>query len=139
MGTTKATRATGAASAPVVLLDVSAFPVVRFDTSRVKPGYSAQWIAEMDAVLARGRRFVLVAGGIVKDDARDRKARSLFLKSRQKDFARWCVAIIGVEPTPVARAARRAQAGVLTKAFGIEMQFVATEDEAMALGRARVQ
>jgi hypothetical protein len=127
-----------AAKESFVLHDVSAFPIVRFETSRAEPGYAPQWIAEMSALLELGRPFVLVAGGIVKDGEGDRKARSLFLKARRAELARSCRAIIGVEPSAVARAARKAQAAVLAKAFGIEMVFVATAEEAMETARGRL-
>jgi hypothetical protein len=121
-----------------VLHDVSEFPIVRFDTSRARPGYAPRWIAEMEAVLARGEPFVLVAGGVVEDGPGDRKARSLFLKSHRAELARWCRAIVGIEPNPIARAARKAQAAVLARAFGIEMTFVATAEEATTTARERL-
>ena len=121
-----------------VLHDVSAFPVVRFDTSRATPGYATQWIAELEALLARGEPFVLVADGGVRDDGADRKARMLFLKARRADLARVCRAIVGVEPNALVRAARSAQAVVLAKAFGLEMVFAASEAEALAVARSRL-
>lgn len=127
-----------AAKESFLLHDLSEFPIVRFDTSRAEPGYASQWIAEMAALLELGQPFVLVAGGIVKDGEGDRKARSLFLKARRAELARLCRAIVGVEPGAVARAARKAQSAVLAKAFGIEMLFVATADEAMTVARSRL-
>lgn len=95
--------------AAFVRYDVSAFPVVRFDPGRARAGYRAPWASEMDALLARGRPFVVT---------------------------RLCRAIVGVEPSAVVRAARRAQAAVWERALGIERIFVATVSEA---ARARAE
>lgn len=110
--------------------DLSAFPIVRFDTSSVTSGYAPRWCREMEALLGLGEPFVLVASGQPNESHEDRKTRTVFLKTHRRQLARWCRAVIGVEPSPIARTLRNGQGAVMARAFGIEMFFVASLAEA---------
>lgn len=120
------------------LHDVSQFPFVCFDAASAHPGYAAQWAAELEALFERGAPFVIIAEGTVEDTPADRVARSRFLKSHREPLRRLCRAIIGIEPDGARRLARNAQALLLGKAFGLEMRFVATLEEALRIARERL-
>ena len=126
------------AVASFVVHDVSELPIVRFDPARLAPGCAAQWAAEMTALLDLDRPFVLIASGTVDEGREDRGVRARFLKAERVRLGRLCRAIIGIESNALVRAARNAQAAVLARAFGIEMTFVGTEEEATRIARARL-
>lgn len=117
--------------AAFVIHDVSGFPVVHARAEAIRPGYSAQWAREMDALVAQDAAFVVVLAGNEADETHeDRKQRGLWLKRNRDMLGRKCLALVGIEPDGLKRAALRLQAAVAVKAFGIPAEIVASAVEA---------
>ncbi|MGY5777502.1 hypothetical protein [Rhizobium sp. LEGMi135b] len=114
--------------------DVSLWPIVRQSAGSVRPGYSAQWEREMDAMLAISMPFVVIMDGDqAAENHEDRRARGIWLKKNKTALAAICRAVIGVEPNPIKRAAMQVQMALATKAFGTRMDLVATHEDALRL------
>lgn len=114
--------------------DVASFPLVRMNDDAAIPGYAAQWIKEMDALLSLARPFVMLHGA-GEDDERheDRKERGLWLKHHKESLGRYCLAMIGIEADPLKREAMKAMSAMATKAFGVASHVVDSDEEAVAL------
>lgn len=116
--------------------DISRFPLCVFDQEAARAGYAPQWEAEMLALLRHGQPFSVAYVELRADEStEDRRHRAVWLKQNKERLARYCKALISVEPD----AGRREQAAqhgeVAVKAFGIPHEAVATLDEAVALTR----
>jgi len=117
-----------------VIHDLSSFPVVRMNDGMATPGYAAQWIKEMDALLAISRPFVMLHGANEGDEGHeDRKARGLWLKRHKEELGRYCVAMIGIEADLLKSEAMRAMSDLATKAFGTPTYVVENERDAQEL------
>lgn len=116
--------------------DVSRFPVVTIEGSRLPPGYAPQWIAEMEALVARGEPFVFVLLDSVEQPTHaDQKAQTQWFKRNKKALAAVCRGVVGVEPDRARRLLKRAQALAVSAAFGL--RFSIAPDRAEAERRAR--
>lgn len=115
------------------LFDLGAFPLVRLPMP--KPGiagYGERWMAEFDAILARGERFVLFSVGPIPDEAHDdRKARTLWLKRRRAELGRLCLAHLHVERDPAQRAVMQERAEKMAGAFPYALALFDSEDAAL--------
>lgn len=113
--------------------DVRAFPVVRVLIGGQETGYAAQWICEMDLLVALGRPFVLLFDGDRGEEAHeDRKLRGQWLKRNKDALQAVCRGMISIEPDAQARAVLAARAEITVKAFGIPMAVVPSAAEAEA-------
>lgn len=118
------------------LYDVADFPLVRIDGASLPDGYSAQWIAEMEALLARGEPFTFVfLSSNDNPTHEDQKAQTLWLKRNKKPLAALCRGAVAIESDGAKRLLKRAQALVITTAFGL--RFSVMPDRAGAETRAR--
>lgn len=116
--------------------DVSRFPIVAIEGSRLPPGYAPQWIAEMEALVARGEPFVFVLLDSVEEPMHaDQKAQTQWFKRNKKALAAVCRGVVGVEPDRAKRLLKRAQALAISAAFGL--RFSIAPDRAEAERRAR--
>ncbi len=114
--------------------DVSRFPLV-LASAETPPGYAARWAAELQALIAHGRPFVVVlAHARAEESHEDRKQRGIWLKHNKQALAALCKAVISVEPDAVRRAALLAQSMLAEKAFGVPMRTVCTVEQAFAEG-----
>lgn len=114
--------------------DVSLWPIVRQSAVAIQPGYSKQWEREMDALLALSMPFVVIMEGDEHtEEHEDRKARGIWLKKNKTALAAVCKAVIGIEASAIKRAAMQLQTSLATKAFGIRMEIVASQQEALLL------
>jgi hypothetical protein len=117
--------------------DVSRFPLVAIEGSRLPAGYAPQWIAEMEVLLARGAPFAFVFLDSVENPTHaDQKAQTQWLKRNKKALAAVCRGAVSVEPDRAKRLLKRAQALAITAAFGL--RFAVAPDRAEAERRARL-
>lgn len=118
-------------------IDRSQFPLVFLRDTDV-PAESTE--VEFAALLAEGRRFVLIAKHHEHDhdDANDapdaKKSRALFLKRNKEGLRALCAAAIVIEGAKATPMAFRLAARAFGKAFGVPFHFVHDEQEATALG-----
>jgi methyltransferase (TIGR00027 family) len=116
--------------------DVSSFPIVRIDGARLPAGYSKKWVAEMEALLARGDPFAFVFLSSAEHPAHeDQKRQTQWLKRNKKPLAQLCRGAVAIEPDGAKRLLKRAQALVITTAFGL--RFSVVPDRSQAEARAR--
>lgn len=126
----------GGFAARFLFYDVSGFPIVRIQGSRLPAGYAPQWIAEMEALLAFGRPFAFVFLDSVENPAReDQSAQARWLKRHRRPLAALCRGAVSVEPDRAKRLLKRAQALAITAAMGL--RFSVAPDRAEAEARAR--
>ncbi|MCQ1853060.1 hypothetical protein [Neorhizobium galegae] len=120
-----------------VVHDISAFPIVTQRRDAVRPGYAAQWMREMESLLQSAAPFVIILEqGQAEEESTDRKARGLWLKRNKHLLAPVCRAVIGIEGDGFKRAAFKTLALVAAKAFGMTMDVVASDGEAVVCARA---
>jgi len=120
-----------ATSSQFEFFDVSRFPIVRIQGSRLPPGYAPQWIAEMDALLARGQPFAFVfLDSVEHPEHADQKAQTQWLKKNRKPLAALCRGAVAVEPDRAKRLLKRAQALAITAALGLRFSIAADREEA---------
>lgn len=116
------------------LYDLSAFPVVRIAGSKLPPGYTAQWIAEMNELMRMGRPFAFVfLDSNENPTPADQKAQAKWLKANKKPLAAICRGAVSVEPDTAKRLLKKAQALAITAAFGLRFAVVASQPEAERL------
>ncbi|MDR6291709.1 MULTISPECIES: hypothetical protein [Inquilinus] len=121
------------------VFDLAAFPLVQMPVPQAEmPGYGDRWAVELDAILARETRFVMLSIGPMPDGERhdDRKARTLWLKRRRGDLARLCLSHLHVEPDPLRRAAMQAMVVTARVAKAFPYPIALFADEEAALERA---
>ncbi|WP_296223994.1 hypothetical protein [Ralstonia sp. UBA689] len=115
------------------IYDVSAWPIVMLRSGAQAPGYAAQWVREMNALLARNEPFVMLHGVQGEDEAHeDRRVRAVWLRENKSALAAQCRVLVHVEPDPERRRAVRAQAAIAVQAFKVPMEVVASFEEALA-------
>ena len=116
--------------------DVSHFPIVEIQGSRLPAGYAVQWMAEMDALIARGEPFALVLlDGVENPTHEDQKAQTKWFKKNKKPLAEVCRGAVSVEPDRTKRLLKRAQALAITAAFGLRFSVAPDRDEAIRRAR----
>jgi len=119
------------------LYDVSDFPVVRIDGARLPEGYAAQWVLEMEALLARGDAFAFIFLSSQENPTHaDQKTQTQWLKRNKRSLAALCRGAVSIEPDGAKRLLKRAQALAITTAFGLRFSIAAdrSQAEARALG-----
>lgn len=120
-----------------IVHDVSQFPVIWQRRDQVRPGYSAQWQLEMDALLRQGQPFVVIFEEDQPEEAHeDRKQRGLWLKRNKTALIAVCRAVVGIEANAIKRAALKMQSAIAAKAFGVAMEIAASKSEAEDVARS---
>ncbi|KVE35375.1 hypothetical protein [Burkholderia sp. TSV86] len=123
-----------------VVHDVEWFPVVRVQSEAIRPGYAVQWVAEMNALIARGEPFAVIYVGAQSDEAHeDRKRRGIWLKQHADALARMCKVLVTVEADDALREGARVSGRGVTRAFGIPHRAVANWSEALDIVSCRVE
>ena len=116
-------------------IDRSQFPLVFLHNN---DGAAESTEAEFAALLAEGRRFVLISKHHDHGDANDapdaKKSRALFLKRNKGRLRALCAAAIVIEGAKATPMAFRLAARAFGKAFGVPFHFVHDEGAATALG-----
>ncbi|PZP54374.1 MAG: hypothetical protein DI595_00325 [Agrobacterium fabrum] len=117
-------------------IDRSRFPLVFIRETENPDGDVA---AELAALLAEGRQFVLISEQHSHDETHEphevRKARAQFFKQNKGRFREFCVAAILIEgDVPTSMPFRLAAQGV-AKALGVDFHFVRDEEAAAAVGK----
>ena len=116
-------------------IDRSQFPLVFL---RDTCGPEASTEVEFAALLAEGRRFVLISKHHDHDDANDapnaKKSRALFLKRNKGRLRVLCAAAIVIEGAKATPMAFRLATRAFGKAFGVPFHFVHDEEAATTLG-----
>lgn len=121
---------------PLTIHDLTDFPVVRLQPDAAVRGYASTWCTEMDELLARGDRFVLIYPLATRqEDHEDRKLRGTWLKHNKEALAAACLALVIVEPDSDKRTALEAHMAGTMRAFGTPQAAVASIAEAEALAR----
>lgn len=120
--------------------DVADFPIVRIQGTLLPRGYGPQWVAEMNAFLAHGKPFAIVAIDSAQNpDHEDQKALTLWIKANKKPLSAICKGFISIEPDRAARLLKRAQGAAMAVAFGLRMKVAADLPQAEALARRLLQ
>ncbi len=115
--------------------DISAFPKVRCEASRIYPGYGPQWRDELEALIARDEPFYLVfSAGEFDETQEDIRLRTIWLKENKDRFARVCKSIVNIEPDDAKREKLAKLSAGAEKAFGIPGFVVRSEIEAAEAG-----
>jgi hypothetical protein len=119
-----------------MLLDDSAFPIVRMHYDKTAPEGEDAGFALFDALLARERAFVLLGEG--GDGAREqsheeRKSLTLWMKRNREPLRAFVKAMVYVEPKAAKRVLVKASAGVFGKFWGYPMLVAASREEALAI------
>jgi hypothetical protein len=111
--------------------DVSRFPLVEIAGSRLPAGYAPQWVAKIEALLARGAPFAFVfLDSIENPTHEDQKTQVQWLKRNKKALAAVCRGAVAVEPDRAKRLLKRAQALAITPAFGLRFSIAPSRAEA---------
>ncbi|MDR0245475.1 MAG: ATP--cob(I)alamin adenosyltransferase [Burkholderia sp.] len=98
-------------------------------------------IAELDALLARGERFVLLTDDAPSGDDRGdtdhemRKQLAKWSKANRAQSREWIPAMIAIEPDATRRVALDAFSGAFEKVWGYPLNAAATRDDALALAQ----
>jgi len=117
--------------------DTQSFPLVWSRAGAIKPGYAAQWIGEMDALLVRAQPFVIAfEEGQPEETQEDRKSRGLWLKQNKSLLGTFCKAVIAIEPDALKRSALEAQTALASRAFGVAMEVLASRESVAIRARA---
>lgn len=116
--------------------DTRDFPIVRISGRSLPSGYGPQWVAEMDALLANGEPFAIVALDSAENpDHEDQKTLIVWVKSNKKELSRLCRGFVSIEPNKAVRLLKRAQGAAMALAFGLRMKVTADLPQAEALAR----
>jgi hypothetical protein len=116
--------------------DFAQFPLVRFRPESICPGYGPAWCADMDALIARGERFVLIYPPITADETlEDRKCRCAWLRDTRSACGAVCVALVAIEPDAARRRVLEHRLPGLARAFGTNPAVAPSLVQAEALGQ----
>jgi len=116
--------------------DTSDYPIVRLSGRGLPDGHGPQWAAEMDALIARKRPFVLIFLDTLENEAHeDKKVRTVWIKKNRKDLASLCRGFVSIEPDKATRILKRAQGAAMAAAFGLRLKFMANLEKAEALAK----
>ncbi|NHV26165.1 ATP--cob(I)alamin adenosyltransferase [Burkholderia sp. D-99] len=98
-------------------------------------------LAELDALLARRERFVLLTDDAPSGDDRSaddheiRKQLAKWSKANRDQSREWIPAMIAIEPDAARRVALDAFSGAFEKVWGYPLNAAATRDDALALAQ----
>ena len=101
----------------------------------------ARLIAELDALLARRERFVLLTDDAPSGDDRGdtdhemRKQLAKWSKANRAQSREWIPALIAIEPDAARRVALDAFSGAFETVWGYPLNAAATRDDALALAQ----
>ncbi|VWB70730.1 ATP--cob(I)alamin adenosyltransferase [Burkholderia lata] len=101
----------------------------------------ARLIAELDTLLARRERFVLLTDDAPSGDDRGaddhelRKQLAKWSKANRAQSREWIPAMIAIEPDASRRVALNAFSGAFEKVWGYPLNAAATRDDALALAQ----
>lgn len=101
----------------------------------------ARLLAELDALLARRERFVLLTDDAPSGDDRGgddhelRKQLAKWSKANRAQSREWIPAMIAIEPDAARRVALNAFSGAFEKVWGYPLNAAATRDDALALAQ----
>ncbi|MDR6497417.1 hypothetical protein J2785_000559 [Burkholderia ambifaria] len=101
----------------------------------------ARLLAELDALLARRERFVLLTDDAPSGDDRGagdhemRKQLAKWSKANRVQSREWIPAMIAIEPDAARRVALDAFSGAFEKVWGYPLNAAATRDDALALAQ----
>ncbi|WP_423761237.1 ATP--cob(I)alamin adenosyltransferase [Burkholderia sp. NLJ2] len=101
----------------------------------------ARLLAELDALLARRERFVLLTDDAPSGDDRGagdhemRKQLAKWSKANRAQSREWIPAMIAIEPDAARRVALDAFSGAFEKVWGYPLNAAATRDAALALAQ----
>ena len=116
--------------------DTSDYPIVCLSGRELPAGTGPQWAAEMDALIARKRPFVLVFLDEQEHETHeDKKVRTVWIKKNRRDLASLCRGFVLIEPDRATRVLKRAQGAVMAAAFGLRLKFTADLEEAEQLAK----
>lgn len=120
-------------------MDDTNWPIVRIYPERVHdmPAFQAL-VDAWTVMLSRPGLFALISfGDHPADEGKDvTSARARFFKANRDVFCERFAVIAGVEPDPVLRAERDAEAEGARRGLGFNIKVAATEAEALAIARA---
>jgi hypothetical protein len=116
--------------------DTRDFPIVRISGRSLPVGYGPQWVAEMEALLANGKPFViLILSSAENPDHEDQKTLVVWVKSNKKELSRLCKGLVSIEPDRATRLLKRAQGAAMALAFGLRMKVATDLQQAEALAQ----
>ena len=124
---------------PFELHDVKRFPRVTFLNELTFEGYARQWMAEMESLLQRQEKFVIIfpAGG-EKENREDRKLRGIWLKENKLQMQKLCAGLVVIEPLENKRQLLLQQSAAATQSFGVSYYFVADQQAADTLASSLI-
>ncbi|BAX62575.1 ATP--cob(I)alamin adenosyltransferase [Burkholderia stabilis] len=117
------------------------FPFVWLRYSGSTHSEPAHLLAELDALLARRERFVLLTDDAPSGDDRGaddhemRKQLAKWSKANRAQSREWIPAMIAIEPDAARRVALDAFSGAFEKVWGYPLNAAATRDDALALAQ----
>ncbi|WP_241290531.1 ATP--cob(I)alamin adenosyltransferase [Burkholderia stabilis] len=117
------------------------FPFVWLRYARLPHTDPARLLAELDALLARRERFVLLTDDAPSGDDRGaddhelRKQLAKWSKANRAQSREWIPAMIAIEPDTQRRAALDAFSGAFEKVWGYPLNAATTRDDALALAQ----
>ncbi len=124
---------------PFELHDIRSFPQVTFLSHLTTAGYASQWIREMEGLLQRQQKFVIIyPAGTEKESREDRKLRGIWLKNNKPDMQILCTGLVVIEPDENQRQLLEHQAAAATQSFGVRYYFVTDKASAEALAATLV-
>lgn len=128
---------THASTARFIFYDVADFPIVRISGRNLPRGYGPQWVAEMEALLARDQPFAFIFLDSVEDpDHEDQKMQMIWLKRHRRKLAACCRGAVAIEPDRARRLLKRAQGLAMVAAFGLRFSVVRDRTEAEQRARS---
>ncbi|WP_449255128.1 hypothetical protein [Bosea sp. (in: a-proteobacteria)] len=90
------------------MIDSSSWPVVRWTMpARIPDAGAERILAEFDALLRRGERFVVIFDGVERPEQSPRFARlyKAWSRERRKQLGRWVAGAVRIEPDAARREA----------------------------------
>lgn len=121
------------------LHDIQRFPRVIFLNHLTYEGYASQWIAEMDSLLHRQEKFVIIfPDGGENENREDRKLRGIWLKENKPQMQRLCAGLVVIEPQESQRKRLEQQAAAATQSFGVSYYFAADQQAAETLASSLI-
>ncbi|MBN3789427.1 ATP--cob(I)alamin adenosyltransferase [Burkholderia sp. Ac-20353] len=117
------------------------FPFVWMHYTRSRQSDPMAMLAELDALLARRERFVILtddvpaAGNRESEDHEVRKQLTLWSKANRARSREWIPAMIAIEPDVQLRAAIAAFADTFEKVWGYPLNVAENRDDALAQAR----
>lgn len=115
------------------LHDVSRFPFVKLRSAECTHGFADAWCAEMDALLADKRPFVVAfEPAQIAEAADDFRARAIWFKANRKSLKGRCAGMVAVIPDAAECAAMTADLAKRSSGLGVPYLAVESFDEAAA-------